>query len=34
MQAFRVRFKKIFTEGKGNGHMAIKAWDGDMDACS
>jgi len=33
-QAFRVRMKKIFTEGKGNGHMAIKAWDGDMDACA
>lgn len=33
-QAFRVRMKKIFDQGKGNGHMSIKPWDGDMDACA
>lgn len=27
-QAFRVRMKKIFNEGKGNSHMSIKFWDG------
>lgn len=33
-QAFRVRMKTIFSEGKGNGHMSIKAWDGNNDAIS
>lgn len=33
-QAFRVRMKNIFTDGKGNGHMSIKAWDGNNDAIS
>lgn len=33
-QAFRVRMKKIFDQGKGNGHMSIKPWDGSDDACS
>lgn len=33
-QAFRVRFKKIFDQGRGNGHMSIKPWDGDIDACA
>lgn len=31
-QAFRVRLKKVFNKGKGNGHMAIKTWDGNIDA--
>jgi len=31
-QAFRVRMKKIFDKGKGNGHMSIKPWDGCNDA--
>lgn len=26
--------KKIFDQGKGNGHMSIKPWDGSNDACS
>lgn len=33
-QAFRVRMKKLFPEGKGNAHMSIKPWDGNEDACS
>lgn len=33
-QAFRVRMRKIFDEGKGNGHMSIKPWDGNHDAIS
>jgi len=33
-QAFRVRLKKIFDQGKGNGHMSIKPWDGCGDAVS
>lgn len=32
--AIRKRFKQIFTEGKGNGHMSIKVWDGSIDAIS
>lgn len=31
-QAFRTRMKKIFDQGKGNGHMSIKPWDGSIDA--
>jgi len=31
-QAFRVRMRKIFDQGKGNGHMSIKPWDGNNDA--
>lgn len=31
-QAFRVRMRKIFDQGKGNGHMSIKQWDGNNDA--
>lgn len=31
-QAFRVRMKKVFDRGKGNGHMSIKPWDGCNDA--
>lgn len=31
-QAFRVRMRKIFDQGKGNGHMSIKPWDGNIDA--
>jgi len=31
-QAFRVRMKKIFDQAKGNQHMSIKSWDGDIDA--
>lgn len=31
-QAFRVRMRKIFDQGKGNGHMSIKPWDGSIDA--
>lgn len=30
-QAFRVRMKKVFDKGKGNGHMSIKPWDGSND---
>jgi len=33
-QAFRVRMRKIFDQGKGNGHMSLKSWDGDIDAVS
>jgi len=33
-QAFRVRMRKIFDQGKGNGHMSIKPWDGSNDAIS
>jgi len=33
-QALRVRLRKIFAEGKGNSHMSIKAWDGNIDAIS
>lgn len=33
-QAFRVRMKKKFDQGKGNGHMSIKSWDGNIDAIS
>lgn len=33
-QAFRVRMRKIFDLGKGNGHMSIKPWDGNIDAVS
>jgi len=31
-QAFRVRMRKIFDQGSGNGHMSIKPWDGSIDA--
>lgn len=34
LQAFRVRMRKIFDQGKGNGHMSIKYWDGNNDAIS
>lgn len=33
-QTFRKRMKKVFPDGKGNGHMSIKAWDGDNKALS
>jgi len=33
-QAFRVRMRKVFDKGKGNGHMSIKPWDGNIDAVS
>lgn len=33
-QAFRVRLRKIFDQGKGNAHMSIKAWDGKIEAIS
>lgn len=33
-QAFRVRMKKVFDKGKGNAHMSIKTWDGNIDAIS
>ncbi|MBV6343309.1 Rep family protein [Candidatus Magnetobacterium casense] len=33
-QAFRVRMKKVFDMGKGNAHMSIKPWDGNIDAIS
>jgi len=33
-QAFRVRMKKVFDKGKGNAHMSIKNWDGNIDAIS
>jgi len=33
-KAFRARMVKIFDKGKGNGHMSIKPWDGNEDACS
>jgi len=33
-QAFRVRMKKVFDSAKGNQHMSIKTWDGNIDAIS
>lgn len=33
-QAFRVRMKKVFDMAKGNEHMSIKTWDGNVDAIS
>jgi len=33
-QAFRVRMKNLFPDGKGNSHMAISSWDGDDKAIS
>lgn len=33
-QTFRKRMKLIFNSGSGNGHMAIKNWDGNNDAIS
>lgn len=33
-QAFRVRLKKLFPDGKGNQHMSITQWDGDDRALS
>jgi len=33
-QALRVRLRKIFDLGKGNDHMSIKPWDGNIDAIS
>lgn len=33
-QAFRVRMKKIFADGRGNEHMSIKRYDGDIKAFS
>jgi len=33
-QAFRVRLRKVFNQGKGNEHMSIKPWDGNIDAIS
>lgn len=33
-QAFRVRMKKLFPDGKGNQHMSIVQWDGDNKALS
>ena len=33
-QAFRVRMKKLFPDGKGNQHMSIVPWDGDDKALS
>lgn len=33
-QAMRVRLRKIFNQGKGNAHMGMKAWDGQMGAIS
>jgi len=33
-QAFRVRMKVIFNEGKGNEHMSIRNWDGKNQAMS
>jgi len=33
-QAFRVRMKKVFDKAKGNQHMSIKTWDGNIDALS
>jgi len=33
-QAFRVRMRKVFDKGKGNEHMSIKTWDGNIDAIS
>lgn len=31
-QAMRVRLKTAFPEGKGNGHLSLKDWDGSIDA--
>ncbi len=33
-QAFRVRMKKLFPDGKGNQHMSIVPWDGNDKALS
>ena len=33
-QAFRVRMKNLFPDGKGNQHMSIVPWDGNDDALS
>jgi len=33
-QAFRHRLRQIFDQGKGNGHMSIKSWDGKEEAIS
>lgn len=33
-QAFRVRMKNVFSDGRGNEHMSIRAWDGDTKALS
>lgn len=33
-QAFRVRMKKVFDQGKGNAHMSMKPWNGSIDAIS
>lgn len=33
-QALRVRLRKLFPDGSGNGHMSIKHWDGDDRALS
>lgn len=33
-QAFRVRMRKVFDQGKGNKHMSIVPWDGDTRAVS
>jgi len=33
-QAFRVRLKKVFNLGKGNEHLSVKSWDGNIDAIS
>jgi len=33
-QAFRVRMKNLFKDGKGNEHMSIRPWDGDSKALS
>lgn len=33
-QTFRKRLKATFTDGKGNGHMSIKDWDGKIEAVS
>lgn len=33
-QAFRVRMKNVFNSAKGNQHMSIKNWDGNIDAIS
>jgi len=33
-QAFRVRLRKVFNLGSGNGHLGLRAWDGNIDAIS
>ncbi|UAU47003.1 Rep [Chicken proventriculitis-associated circular virus 14] len=33
-QAFRVRMKKLFPDGKGNQHMSLTSWDGNDKALS